>query len=93
VNVSDDLQEIKMMVSSPVSEYGAPRTHIIQKYIENPLLIRNRKFDIRSFVLITGFNGNLQAYYYNEGYLRTSSQEFNLTRLRNRYIHLTNDAI
>lgn len=34
-----------------------------------------------------------RAFFYKEGYLRTSSREFSITDLDNRYVHLTNDAI
>ena len=43
--------------------------------------------------MITLFNGKLKAYFYREGYLRTSSKEFNLGSLDNKMVHLTNDAI
>lgn len=43
---------------------------VVQKYIEKPLLFNNRKFDIRVWVIATS-KGEL--YFYNEGYLRTSS--------------------
>ena len=36
------------------------------------------------------FNG--QAWWYTEGYLRTSSKEFSL-KTCNRFVHLTNDAV
>jgi tubulin---tyrosine ligase len=42
---------------------------------------------------LTTVNGNLQGYWYNEGYLRTSSKDFNLKNVTNRLIHLTNDAV
>lgn len=42
---------------------------------------------------MTTVNGNLQGYWYNEGYLRTSSKDFNLKNVTNRLIHLTNDAV
>lgn len=35
----------------------------------------------------------MQGYWYNEGYLRTSSKDFNLKNVTNRLIHLTNDAV
>ena len=65
---------------------------IIQKYIEDPLLIKGRKFDIRVWVLI---NQNLDCYFFKEGYVRTSSSEYNTdaSALDDDYIHLTNNAI
>lgn len=38
-------------------------------------------------------NYNLKAYWYNDGYIRTSGKEFSLINLDNKFIHLTNDAV
>lgn len=56
-------------------------------------MINKRKFDIRSFAIVTCVNGNLKGYFYEEGYLRTSSREYNTKDLSNKLVHLTNDAI
>ena len=44
-------------------------TCIVQKYIERPLLLNERKFDIRVWVLVTQ---SLRVYMFKDGYLRTS---------------------
>lgn len=46
---------------------------IVQKYLERPLLYRKRKFDIRVWALL---NDRSEIYFYREGYLRTSSDEY-----------------
>lgn len=38
-------------------------------------------------------NGNLKAYVYEEGYLRTSCREYSIQNLSNKLVHLTNDAV
>jgi len=43
-------------------------------------------------MLVTVVNNNINAYFYEECYLRTSSKPFDIKSL-NKYIHLTNDAI
>ncbi|KAL4443142.1 hypothetical protein ABPG74_002209 [Tetrahymena malaccensis] len=65
---------------------------VIQKYIEKPLLINKRKFDIRVWALVTQ---NLDVYFFREGYMRLSSSEFSTDerQLDNLFIHLTNNAI
>jgi len=75
------------------SSDGQLRTFIIQKYIEKPLLYKSRKFDIRHYLLIGCFNGIFKAYWYPEGYIRTSSSTFSLKRGTNLLVHLTNDAV
>lgn len=72
---------------------GQLRTFIIQKYLENPMLYQKRKFDIRHYALITCINGIFKFYWYDEGYIRTSSSEFSLKCNRDPLIHLTNDAV
>lgn len=89
IKVLNDLQEIKETVNGG----SGNRTFILQKYIENPLLVNRRKFDIRCYALVTCINGNLQAYFYKEGYLRTTSKEFSLKSVHDKFIHLTNDAV
>jgi hypothetical protein len=49
------------------------RSYVIQKYIESPLLYKKRKFDIRTFLLVTTVFGCVKGYFYEDGYVRTSS--------------------
>ena len=64
---------------------------IIQKYIEKPLLINKRKFDIRVWVLI---NQDMEVYFFKEGYLRTSAFEYKLSdNCKDQFVHLTNNAV
>ena len=91
IQVSGDLATIKTLVKG-ASRYRH-RTFLIQKYIENPLLINRRKFDIRCYGLVTSFHSHVQGYFYHDGYLRTSSREFSLSNVDDRFIHLTNDAV
>lgn len=65
---------------------------IIQKYIERPLLIDGRKFDIRVWVL---FTHELKVYFFKEGYVRTSSAMYSMKEetFDDVSIHLTNNAI
>ena len=67
--------------------------YIIQEYITRPMLINKRKFDIRCFGLFTSINGHKRWYFYQGGYIRTSSHEFSLDDPDDKFVHLTNDAI
>ncbi len=44
-------------------------------------------------MLMTSVNGYQKGYWYEEGYIRTSSENFSTRDLDNRYVHLTNDAV
>ena len=93
IHVLGELEEIRRAVSCTRTVTGRSRSYIVQKYLEKPLLVNRRKFDIRCYALVTGINGHIQGYFYHEGYLRTSSKEYTLKNLSNRFIHLTNDAV
>ena len=54
------------------------RQFVIQKYIEKPFLINQRKFDIRCWVLMTH---TMKFYLFREGYIRTSSEPFDLNNV------------
>ena len=89
IQVFNTLKDICKVVDKNVHS----TTYIVQKYIEEPLLINGRKFDIRMYGLLTSINGHLKGYFYEDGYIRTSSKEFSLRNLSSKAIHLTNDAI
>ena len=59
---------------------------IIQKYLDNPLLYKKRKFDIRCFVLL---DHSLNLFYCREGHLKGSSELYNVHN-SNKFIHITN---
>ena len=62
---------------------------IVQKYLDNPLLYKNRKFDIRCFVLL---DSNFNLFFCREGHLKGSSELYNLNNT-NKYIHITNHSL
>jgi len=69
------------MIAKPVEEdknkgYIKSSSFIIQKYMEDPMLINNRKFDIRVWVLLTM---DCRVFFFKEGYLRMTSSNYNLT--------------
>jgi tubulin--tyrosine ligase len=68
--------------------------------MEKPMLVYKRKFDVRVFALVTYTSnyekaeGTLRGWYYEEGYIRTSCKEYNLSSgVDNAFMHLTNDAV
>ena len=65
---------------------------VIQKYIENPLVIKGRKFDIRQWVLVTRFNP-LTAYLFDTPYIRFGAEEFHLDDFKNIFSQLTGNSI
>ena len=51
---------------------------IVQQYITNPLLYHGRKFDIRTYMLVSVNNQKIRGYWYQDGYVRTSSYLWSL---------------
>lgn len=71
-----------------------PKKSLVSNYIANPHIINNKKYDLRLYILITGFNP-LKIYLYNEGLVRFACEEYKMTdnHVHNRYMHLTNYAV
>ena len=65
---------------------------ILSKYLINPMLINNKKFSMKSFVLVTGFSP-LKIYFYRDGYLTFSKNNFTLKEdsIDNSCIHITSE--
>ncbi|XP_060857271.1 tubulin monoglutamylase TTLL4-like isoform X3 [Metopolophium dirhodum] len=67
---------------------------VVQRYIDNPYLINDTKFDLRLYILITSINP-LRIYFYDNGLVRFASVKYSsdLTTICDRYMHLTNYSI
>ena len=69
-----------------------PKTSIITHYISNPHLINDTKYNLRFYVLVTGFCP-LKMYFYKEGFANFASQKYdfdlNEEGLNNKKIHIT----
>ena len=71
-----------------------PSKGLLTRYIYNPHLINNKKYDLRLYLLVTGYTP-LKIYLFDEGLTRFASEEYSLNQdnMSNRYIHLTNYSI
>ena len=65
---------------------------IVQKYIERPLIVMNRKFDLRQWVMVTDWNP-LTVWMYDEPYVRFPASDFSFSQLKNKYAHLSNNSV
>lgn len=69
---------------------------VAQTYVNNPLLIENKKFDLRVYVLVTSCLPSLRLYIFRDGLVRFCTEDFvkpNASNLDDRCMHLTNYAI
>jgi len=82
----NSLNEILKFIKTNSNQY------IIQKYIENPLIIKGRKFDIRQWVLVTDLDP-LTIWLYDTPYLRFGAEEYKPDDFSNLYSHLTNNSV
>ncbi len=69
-------------------------TYVISRYLDNPLLISGKKFDIRMYILVTSFHP-LKVWFYKYGFCRFCNEKYSLDicDIDNIYAHLTNVAI
>ncbi len=59
-----------------------PEPYIVQRYINNPLLIGNKKFDLRIYVLVTSHNP-LTIYLYRSGFGRFTHYRYDPSDINN----------
>eukprot|EP00466_Bigelowiella_natans_P001830 jgi/Bigna1/89872/estExt_fgenesh1_pg.C_570032 len=76
---------------------GIEEFYVVQKYVEDPLLIYGYKFDLRLYVLITSF-WPTRIYLYNNGLVRFCSEPYRSGAaseedIRNPYRQLTNYSV
>ncbi|KAK2709771.1 polyglutamylase complex subunit TTLL1-like [Artemia franciscana] len=69
-------------------------SYVISKYIDRPLLIGGKKFDLRLYILVTSFKP-LKAYMFKKGFCRfcTVKYDKSVQELDNMYVHLTNVSV
>ncbi|KAL7305881.1 hypothetical protein TKK_0001889 [Trichogramma kaykai] len=65
---------------------------VVQKYIENPLLIGGYKFDLRLYVCVPSYRP-LAIYLYKDGIARFATEKFSLEAIDDPFRHLTNFSL
>lgn len=67
---------------------------LVSRYISNPLLIDDFKFDVRLYVLVTSYDP-LVIYLYEEGLTRFATVRYDQAskNIKNQFMHLTNYSV
>ena len=65
---------------------------VVMKYIERPLLVNKKKFDIRVWVVVTS-RDPLKAWIYEDYYIRLSLLEYDVEDSDDVFVHLTNNSV
>ena len=95
INKLSKLKKWSREVKVPLHpQLGSKESYVISRYIDNPLLIGGKKFDLRLYVLVTSFRP-LKAYLFRHGFCRfcTVKYDTSVTELDNMYVHLTNVSV
>ncbi|XP_050933951.1 tubulin polyglutamylase TTLL5 isoform X1 [Lates calcarifer] len=81
------------LVSNP-NQISMDENILVSRYINNPLLIDEFKFDVRLYVLVTSYDP-LIIYVYEEGLARFATVKYDRTskNIKNTFMHLTNYSV
>lgn len=68
--------------------------YVVQRYLQYPLLVGGKKFDMRLYALVTSFSP-LKVYQYRRGFARFTNSRYSsdVQDIYNGFVHLTNVAI
>jgi tubulin polyglutamylase TTLL1 len=88
------LAQIKKWANSRSISGTNSGNYVISRYIDNPLLIGGKKFDLRIYALVTSYRP-LRVFFHEDGFARFTNARYNndVTDLDNMYVHLTNVAV
>jgi len=64
---------------------------VVQRYVENPLLVAGRKFDYRAYCLIARTTPHV--WFFRPGYCKVALEPYRSDDLENRLAHLTNACV
>ncbi|GFG32619.1 hypothetical protein Cfor_12369, partial [Coptotermes formosanus] len=94
INKLSKLKRWSRESKTPFNPTLVKESYVISRYIDNPLLIGGKKFDLRLYVLVTSFRP-LKCYLFRLGFCRfcTVKYDTSIQELDNMYIHLTNVSI
>ena len=64
--------------------------YLVSRYVKDPLLINNKKFDMRAYILVTGMNP-LRIYFYRDGYIKIAVKDFTFNHkfIKDGCVHIT----
>ncbi|KAJ8290455.1 hypothetical protein GJAV_G00013080 [Gymnothorax javanicus] len=81
------------LVSNP-NQIPLDENILVSRYISNPLLIDDFKFDVRLYVLVTSYEP-LIIYLYEEGLARFATVKYDRAakNIKNQFMHLTNYSV
>ena len=65
---------------------------VVQTYLPNPLLVTQRKWDMRTYVLVTSIHP-LRVYMYRDGLIRFASTKYTKANAQKKTAFLTNTSI
>ncbi|XP_042329040.1 tubulin polyglutamylase TTLL5 isoform X6 [Sceloporus undulatus] len=81
------------LINSP-NQISLEENILVSRYINNPLLIDDFKFDVRLYVLVTSYDP-LIIYLYEEGLARFATVRYDqgAKNIKNQFMHLTNYSV
>jgi tubulin polyglutamylase TTLL1 len=84
----------KWSTQSRWAQMPLKEAYVISRYVENPLLIGGKKFDLRIYVLVSSYRP-LRVYQYVHGFARFCNAKYttDINEVDNLFVHLTNVAV
>ncbi|GMH42565.1 hypothetical protein BSKO_10484 [Bryopsis sp. KO-2023] len=92
ISCFNSLKHIRQGARLGSSGDGCAHQWVIQKYIENPMIVHKRKFDIRQWVVVTSWDP-LTIWFYDQCYVRFCAEDFSLRDIDNMFCHLSNNCV